>query len=137
MSWWDADDDEDDVLDESDVRVRPNRRGSRPRTKQRPEHAGHARHLVFVDDLDALVAQLAERGLTPAERETYANGVRKVGRSRTAAVLPSTSTASMPNAGRSWVGRACAITSQAARTWRTPRALPSRPGSNCSARAVS
>ena len=45
--------------------------------EQRPEHAGHARHLVFVDDLDAVVAQIAERGLAPAERETYANGVRK------------------------------------------------------------
>jgi predicted enzyme related to lactoylglutathione lyase len=45
--------------------------------EQRPEHAGHAVHTVFVDDLDALVAQIAERGLTPAERETYANGVRK------------------------------------------------------------
>jgi hypothetical protein len=43
-----------------------------------PKHAGHARHLVFVDDLDALVAQIAERGLAPAERGTYANGVRKV-----------------------------------------------------------
>jgi catechol 2,3-dioxygenase-like lactoylglutathione lyase family enzyme len=46
--------------------------------EQRPEHAGHARHLVFIDDLSALVEQLAERGLAPAERETYANGVRKV-----------------------------------------------------------
>jgi catechol 2,3-dioxygenase-like lactoylglutathione lyase family enzyme len=46
--------------------------------EQRPEHAGHTRHLVFVDDLDARVAQLAERGLAPAERETNANGVRKV-----------------------------------------------------------
>ena len=45
--------------------------------EQRPEHAGHARHLVFVDDLEALVAQIAERGLGPAERETYSNGVRK------------------------------------------------------------
>jgi predicted enzyme related to lactoylglutathione lyase len=45
--------------------------------EQRPGHAGHARHLVFVDDLDALVAQIAQRGLAPAERETYANGVRK------------------------------------------------------------
>lgn len=45
--------------------------------EHRPERAGHARHLVFVDDLDALVAQIAERGLTPTERETYANGVRK------------------------------------------------------------
>ncbi|MEU9738400.1 VOC family protein [Micromonospora chersina] len=44
----------------------------------RPEHAGHAMHTVFVDDLDARLAQIAERGLTPAERETYDNGVRKV-----------------------------------------------------------
>jgi Glyoxalase-like domain len=43
----------------------------------RPEHAGHAVHLSFVDDLDALVAQIAGRGLDPAERETYSNGVRK------------------------------------------------------------
>jgi predicted enzyme related to lactoylglutathione lyase len=46
--------------------------------EQRSEHAGHAGHLVFVDDLDALVAQVAERGLTPVQRETYAIGVRKV-----------------------------------------------------------
>ncbi len=45
---------------------------------QRPEHAGHAVHLIFVDDLDARVAQIAGRGLDPAERETYANGVRKI-----------------------------------------------------------
>jgi catechol 2,3-dioxygenase-like lactoylglutathione lyase family enzyme len=44
----------------------------------RPEHAGHAMHTIFVNDLDALVAQIAERGLHPAERETYANGARKV-----------------------------------------------------------
>ena len=46
--------------------------------EQRPEHAGHARHLVFVEDLDVRVAQIAERKLEPAERETYANGVCKV-----------------------------------------------------------
>lgn len=45
--------------------------------EQRPEHAGHARHLVFVANLDALVAQVANRGLAPEERESYANGVRK------------------------------------------------------------
>ena len=45
---------------------------------QRPEHAGHARHTLFVDDLDLLVAQLAERGRDPVARETYANGVRKI-----------------------------------------------------------
>jgi catechol 2,3-dioxygenase-like lactoylglutathione lyase family enzyme len=43
-----------------------------------PEHAGHARHTIFVDDLDALVARIADRGLDPAERETYENGVRKI-----------------------------------------------------------
>jgi catechol 2,3-dioxygenase-like lactoylglutathione lyase family enzyme len=44
----------------------------------RPAHAGHAVHTLFVGDLDALVTSIAERGLEPAERETYANGVRKV-----------------------------------------------------------
>jgi catechol 2,3-dioxygenase-like lactoylglutathione lyase family enzyme len=43
----------------------------------RPEHAGHALHTVFVDDFDARVAQIADRGLEPAKRETYGNGVRK------------------------------------------------------------
>ena len=46
--------------------------------EQRPEHAGHAMHTILVDDLDARVAQIAERGLEPATRETYDNGVRKV-----------------------------------------------------------
>ncbi len=45
---------------------------------QRPEHAGHAIPTVLVDDLDALVAQIADRGLEPAKRETYENGMRKV-----------------------------------------------------------
>jgi catechol 2,3-dioxygenase-like lactoylglutathione lyase family enzyme len=45
--------------------------------ERRPEHAGHTRHLVFVDDLNALVAQIADRGLDPAERETLSNGIRK------------------------------------------------------------
>ena len=43
---------------------------------QRPEHAGHAMLTIFVDDFDALVAQIADRGLEPTEREVYANGVR-------------------------------------------------------------
>ena len=45
---------------------------------QRPEHAGHAIPTILVDDLDALVAQLAERGPEPTTQETYANGMRKV-----------------------------------------------------------
>jgi hypothetical protein len=43
----------------------------------RPEHAGHAMHTVFVSDFDERLAGIAERGLAPAERETYDNGVRK------------------------------------------------------------
>ena len=45
--------------------------------EERPGHAGHAKHTIFVDDLDTFVSQIAARGLEPAERETYANGVRK------------------------------------------------------------
>ncbi|MEU3739689.1 MULTISPECIES: VOC family protein [unclassified Streptomyces] len=43
----------------------------------RPEHAGHALHTLFVEDFDTRVARIAERGLKPDTRETYANGVRK------------------------------------------------------------
>jgi catechol 2,3-dioxygenase-like lactoylglutathione lyase family enzyme len=42
-----------------------------------PEHAGHAMHTIIVDDFDALVAQIADRGLEPSQQETYSNGVRK------------------------------------------------------------
>ncbi len=45
---------------------------------QLTEHAGHARHTLFVDDLDAWIAQIDDRGLDPAQRETYSNGVRKI-----------------------------------------------------------
>jgi catechol 2,3-dioxygenase-like lactoylglutathione lyase family enzyme len=41
------------------------------------ERAGHGLVTVFVDDLDAQVAQIAARGLEPDERVTYSNGVRK------------------------------------------------------------
>ena len=44
---------------------------------QQPEHAGHAMHTIMVDDLDIVVAEIAQRGLEPAKRETYSNGVRK------------------------------------------------------------
>jgi predicted enzyme related to lactoylglutathione lyase len=43
----------------------------------RPEHAGHAMHTLFVDDFDARVRGITERGIEPAEQETYPNGVRK------------------------------------------------------------
>jgi catechol 2,3-dioxygenase-like lactoylglutathione lyase family enzyme len=45
---------------------------------QQPDHAGHAMHTLFVDDLDALTAEIAGRGLDPSNQETYSNGVRKI-----------------------------------------------------------
>lgn len=45
---------------------------------QMPEHAGHARLTLFVDNLETLVAQIAERGLDPAIRENYENNVSKI-----------------------------------------------------------
>ncbi|SFR86760.1 ribosome biogenesis GTPase [Agromyces sp. CF514] len=47
MSWWDDGDDDEPEFDESSVRVRPNRRGSRPRTKTRPQHADAVVGLVL------------------------------------------------------------------------------------------
>ena len=44
----------------------------------KPEHAGHALQTLFVDDLDERVAGITGRGIEPALRETYDNGVRKV-----------------------------------------------------------
>ena len=35
-------------------------------------------HTLFAEDLDAVVAGIDSRGLEPAERETYSNGVRKI-----------------------------------------------------------
>ncbi len=43
----------------------------------RPEHAGHAMHTLFAGDFDARLAEIAKRGLEPADIETYDNGVRK------------------------------------------------------------
>jgi catechol 2,3-dioxygenase-like lactoylglutathione lyase family enzyme len=45
---------------------------------ERPEDAGHAICMVFVDDLDALIQGLADHGLVPVADESPADGVRKV-----------------------------------------------------------
>ena len=44
---------------------------------ENPGHAGHELHKILVDDLDSHVSEIASRGISPAERETYSNGVRK------------------------------------------------------------
>lgn len=31
----------------------------------RPEHAGHAMHTIFVDDLDARIGEITDRGMEP------------------------------------------------------------------------
>lgn len=41
------------------------------------EGAGRATHTVFVDDLDARVADIASRGIEPDERATYPGKARK------------------------------------------------------------
>ena len=42
------------------------------------ESAGASPLTIFVEDLDARVAEIGSRGIEPAERVTYSNGVRKV-----------------------------------------------------------
>jgi ribosome biogenesis GTPase len=79
MSWWDSDADEDEPeFDESDVRVRPNRRGSRPRTKQRPEHADAVTGSVLGVDRGRYTVLLDE-GLA-GEREVVAARARELKR---------------------------------------------------------
>lgn len=46
--------------------------------EEQPENAGHSAVTVFLDDLDAVVDGIVARGIEPAKRETYDNGVRKV-----------------------------------------------------------
>jgi hypothetical protein len=41
------------------------------------DHAGRRVLTIFVDDLDAWVAEIAARGLDPDERLAYSNGVGK------------------------------------------------------------
>jgi hypothetical protein len=45
---------------------------------EQPDHAGHARLTIFVEDLDGMVAGIGARGLESTRRESYPNGVRKV-----------------------------------------------------------
>jgi ribosome biogenesis GTPase len=56
MSWWsdgdDADDDDREYseYDESSVRIRPNPKGNKPRTKQRPAYAEAVDGVVWTVD---------------------------------------------------------------------------------------
>ena len=65
--------------DESDVRVRPNPRGSRPRTKDRPEHADAVPGRVLTIDRGRFTALVAAD--TPDERTVVAMKARELARS--------------------------------------------------------
>jgi hypothetical protein len=45
---------------------------------EQPEHAGHARLTVLVENLEAMVAGIGERGIEPTSRESYPNGMQKI-----------------------------------------------------------
>jgi ribosome biogenesis GTPase len=68
------------ALDESDVRVRPSRRGTRPRTKTRPEHADADRALVTGVDRGRYTVLVDPDG--PGERVAVAMKARELGRDR-------------------------------------------------------
>ncbi len=67
-------------LDESDVRVRPGRTGSRPRTKTRPEHSDAERALVTGVDRGRYTVLVDADG--PDERIAIAMKARELGRDR-------------------------------------------------------
>ncbi|HET8596054.1 MAG TPA: ribosome small subunit-dependent GTPase A, partial [Intrasporangium sp.] len=77
MSWRD--------LDEGDIRVRPNRRGSRPRTKERPAHADAVIGLVVGVDRGRYTCLVSAPGDGPgagSERTVVAMKARELGRTR-------------------------------------------------------
>lgn len=85
MSWWSTDDDDDEPeFDESSVRVRPNRRGSRPRTKVRPEHADavmgtvlgvdRGRYSVLVDEGGSDERELTAARASELRRKSVVTG---------------------------------------------------------------
>ena len=46
--------------------------------EHRPDHAGHGQVTIFSEDFDERIEAITGRGVEPALRETYENGVRKV-----------------------------------------------------------
>ena len=77
MSWLDDLDDEDDAdFDESDIRVRPNPKANRPRTKRRPAHADAAVARVLGVDRGRYTVLVDED--TPQERTILAVRAREL-----------------------------------------------------------
>ncbi|MFJ6653237.1 ribosome small subunit-dependent GTPase A [Microbacterium sp. NPDC091313] len=77
MSWLTDDDDEDEgAFDESDVRVRPNPKANRPRTKRRPAHADARIARVLGVDRGRYTVLVDED--TPDERRVLATRAREL-----------------------------------------------------------
>ncbi|SFN78338.1 ribosome small subunit-dependent GTPase A [Mycetocola miduiensis] len=92
MSWWDTDDaDDEPELDESSIRVRPNRKGNRPRTKTRPEHndaetarvlaVDRGRYTVLLDEGTTAERRITASRASELRKQAVVNGdrVRVVG----------------------------------------------------------
>lgn len=75
MSWLDADDDEPE-FDEADVRVRPNPKANRPRTKRRPAHADARIARVLGVDRGRYTVLIDEDG--PEEHVALASRAREL-----------------------------------------------------------
>lgn len=75
MSWLYEPENEDHDLDESDVRVRANPRGSKPRTKTRPTHSDAPMGMVIQVDLGRYLVSLNNQIITA----TLAKELRKSG----------------------------------------------------------
>lgn len=77
MSWLeDFEDDEDDGPDETDIRVRPNPKANRPRTKRRPAHADAVIARVLGVDRGRYAVLVDEDG--PQERRITATRAREL-----------------------------------------------------------
>ena len=71
-------------LDESDVRVRPSRKGSRPRTKERPAHADAVVAMVIGVDRGRYTCLIPKGALGKKEPERVVTAMkaRDIGRTR-------------------------------------------------------
>ena len=78
MSWLPPDEDDEgfDAWDESDVRVRPNPKGNKPRTKTRPSHIDAVDARVLSVDRGRYTVLVGEDG--PDEREVTATRAREL-----------------------------------------------------------
>jgi ribosome biogenesis GTPase / thiamine phosphate phosphatase len=78
MSWLPPDDDEDEFgYDESDVRIRPNPKGTRPRTKTRPDHEDAVEGMILSVDRGRYTVLVDEGGDDHVITTTRARELRR------------------------------------------------------------